>query len=184
MKSLKEHINGIVLCLFELIVGILLLINPISFTTWIIMIAGIFLIILGFIEVVKYFRTSTEEASLGQALAKGLLFLLAGGFCVLKTEWFIVTFPVLTIIYGIIILVTGIVKIQLMADMLRQKNKKWFWAAINAIISIICSIVILKSPFTSTMFLWMFTGASLIVEGILDIVTLIMWKKSSEGKNV
>ena len=36
MKSLKENANGIVLCLFELIVGILLLINPVSFTAWII----------------------------------------------------------------------------------------------------------------------------------------------------
>lgn len=184
MKSLKENVSGIVLCLFELIVGILLLINPVSFTTWVIMVAGIVLMILGLVEVVKYFRASTKEALLGQSLAKGILCLLGGGFCVLKTEWFIVTFPVLTIIYGIIILVTGIGKIQLTVDMLRQKNKKWFWAAINAVLSVICAVVILKSPFTSTTVLWMFTGASLIAEGVLDIVTMIVGKKTPEGNNV
>ena len=182
MKSLKENLTGIVLCLFELIVGILLLINPVSFTTWIIMIAGIVMMILGLVEVVKYFRSGVKEGSLGQTLAKGLLFLLGGGFCVFKTEWFIVTFPVLTIIYGVIILVTGVGKIQLMVDMLRQKNKKWFWAAINAVVSIVCAIVILKSPFTSTAGLWMFTGVSLIAEGVLDIVTMIVGKKAPEGE--
>lgn len=183
MKTLKEHANGIVLCLFELIVGILLLIDPIALTTWIIMIAGIALIVLGIIDIVKYFRTGADEASLGQTFAKGVLCLLGGGFCVLKTEWFIVTFPVLTIIYGIVILVTGVGKLQLTVDMLRHKNKKWFWAGISAVVSIICAIVVLSSPFTSTAVLWVFTGISLIVECVLDILAMIFGRKASKGNN-
>lgn len=184
MKILKEHANGIVLCLFELIVGTLLLINPVGFTSWIIMIAGIVLMVIGLVETIRYFKTSAKEAAVSQTLVKGLLSILAGGFCTFRTEWFIVTFPVLTIIYGVVILMTGIGKIQLTVDMLRQKNKKWFWAAINAVVSIISAVVILNSPFTSTAILWMFTGASLLVEGILDIVTLIAGKKSEEGASV
>lgn len=182
MKTLKAHFSGIVLCLFELIVGILLLIEPVSFTSSIIMIAGIALIILGIVEIVKYFRADAKEASLGQTLVKGLIAILAGGFCAFKTEWFIATFPVLTIIYGVVILVTGIGKIQLAVDMARQKNKKWFLAAINAVVSIICAIVILRSPFTSTVVLWVFTGASLIAEGVLDVITLIAGRKTEEGE--
>lgn len=182
MKTFKENINNIALCLFEFIVGILLLINPIGFTSGIIKIIGFVLIILGIIEIVKYFKESVKEASIGQTLVKGLLSVLAGGFCAFKTEWFVVTFPVLTIIYGIIILITGIGKVQLTVDMLRQKNKKWFWAAINAFISIICAIVILNSPFSSTAILWIFTGITLIFEGVLDILTMVM-KKNEEGNN-
>ena len=81
MKSLKENADGIVLCLFELIVGILLLINPVGFTAGIITIAGIVLMILGRIEVVKYFRMSADEAMLSQALTKGLLSLLPQIHC-------------------------------------------------------------------------------------------------------
>lgn len=184
MNSLKGNVNVIMLCLFELIVGTLLLINPVGFTAGIIMVVGIVMILLGLIDVVRYFRTSADEALLEQTLAKGLLSLLAGIFCVWKTEWFIVTFPVLTILYGILILVAGISKIQLTVDMLRMKNKKWFWAAISAVISIACAIAILQSPFASTAVLWMFTGASLIVEGIIDIVTMIAGRKTSEGNPV
>lgn len=184
MKTIKENVPGIVLCLFELIVGILLLINPIGFTTLIILSAGIVLMIQGMIEIVKYFLTNIKEATLEQTLTKGLLSLLAGGFGVLKTDWFIATFPVLTIIYGVIILVAGVGKIQLTFDMLRQKNNKWFLAAISALLSIVCAVVILKNPFASTTALWVFTGASLIAEGVMDIVTLIMGKRLSEEVQV
>lgn len=183
MGTVKEKASGIVLCLFELIVGVLLLINPVGFTAGIIKVTGIVLMILGLIEIVKYFRTSAEEAFLGQMLVKGLVSVLAGAFCTFKTEWFILTFPVLTIIYGVIILLVGLGKVQLTVDMVRRKNKNWVWAAINAVISIVCATVILNNPFTSTTVVWVFTGASLIVEGVLDIITFFVKGKPREGSD-
>ena len=53
MKSLKENANSIALCLFELVVGILLMINPIGFTSGIIKIAGVVMLALGVVEIVK-----------------------------------------------------------------------------------------------------------------------------------
>lgn len=176
MKKAKEFAGGIVFCLLELIAGIMLLIDPLSLTFWIIMISGVAMMVVGVLEVVKYFRTSVREASLGQSLTKGLLALLVGGFCVFKTEWFLAAFPVLTILYGVVILMSGIGKVQFAVDMLRQKNEKWFWPAINAVISVICAFVILRSPFSSTVALWIFTGASLIVEGVLDLITVFVGK--------
>ncbi|MDO4321459.1 MAG: DUF308 domain-containing protein [Lachnospiraceae bacterium] len=177
-EKANEKVNGIVLCLFELVVGVLLLINPVGFTAGIIKVAGVVLMILGLIEIVKYFRMNAEEASLGQALVKGLVSVLAGAFCTFRTEWFILTFPVLTTIYGVILLLVGLGKIQLTVDMVRRKNKNWVWAAVNAVVSIVCAIIILSSPFTSTTVLWIFTGASLIVEGAFDIITFLVDRKS------
>lgn len=184
METVKEKANGIILCLFELIVGILLLIDPVEFTAGIIKAAGIILMILGLIEIIKYFRTSAEEAFLGQMLTKGLIFVLAGAFCTFRTGWFIITFSVLAIIYGIIVLLVGIGKIQLTVDMIRRKNKNWIWAAINAVISIVCAMVILNNPFASTTVLWVFTGASLIVEGVFDIITFFVRGNSQEGNDI
>lgn len=178
MKKLK-NMNGILLCLFEIVVGILLLIDPLGFTTGIITTAGIVLLIIGLITVIKYFRTEADEASTGQYLVKGLVALLAGAFCTFKSHWFIVTFPALTIIYGIVVLITGLGKVQLTFDMIRKKNKKWFLAIISALLSIICAVVILNNPFTSTTVLWIFTGITLIVESVIDIITLIV---SGSGK--
>lgn len=180
MKNLKNNINGILLCLFEIVVGILLLINPLGFATGIITTAGIILMLLGLITVIKYFRTEAEEASRGQYLVKGLVALLAGAFCTFKTNWFIVTFPVLSIVYGIAVLIIGLGKVQFTFDMIRKKNEKWFLGIISALLSIICAVVILNNPFSSTVVLWMFTGITLIAESIVNIITLIV--SGSSGK--
>lgn len=169
----RENGSSIFLCLFEVVVGILLLINPVSFTSGIIIAAGIALLCIGLTSIIKYFKADAEEAALSQSLLQGLVALLAGGFCAFNSHWFVVTFPVLTIIYGIVILVTGLGKVQMAVDLLRAKRKKWFIAAISAVISIACGVVILNSPFSSTAILWVFTGISLIVEAVVDIVALI-----------
>lgn len=173
MRVLRERAGGIIICIFELVVGVLLFVNPVGFTSGIIMVAGAVLMVLGLVEIVKYFRTNAQEASCGQMLVKGLLSVLVGAFCAFRAEWFITTFPVLTVLYGVAILVTGIGKIQLTVDMLRLKRKKWGWAAVNAGISLICAFVILRMPFASTNVLWIFTGAVLAVEGVMDLVTFL-----------
>jgi len=178
MKYIKENVNIIILCIFELVVGILLMVNPVGFTSWIIRVAGVVMMMMGIREAVRYFRTDAAEAATGQNLMKGLFFILTGGFCTFRTDWFIATFPVLTIIYGVTTLIAGIGKIQLTVDMFRQKNRKWTWAALNAAVSLICAVIILSSPFTSTAVLWMFTGASLLAEGVLDTATLITGRKA------
>ena len=76
MKKLKKLLSCILFCLFELIAGIFLLINPLSFTSWIIEAAGIVLVIVGIAEVFRYFTSNVKEASLGQTLAKELLSVL------------------------------------------------------------------------------------------------------------
>lgn len=174
MKFLKQHTNHIILCLFEALVGILLLINPIGFTSGIITAGGVLLLLVGIASIIKYFRAEASEAAASQSLTKGLAALLAGAFCVLRYQWFLVTFPALTILYGVVILVTGLGKIQAAIDMLRQKNNRWFLAAISAVVSLVCAVVILNNPFSSTVILWTFTGISLIVEVIFDVVAIIV----------
>lgn len=172
MKSLKQNGNILIMCLIEAVVGILLLVDPLRFTAGIIIAAGIVLMLCGLVNVIRYFRCAPEEAALGQLLAKGLVFLLAGACGTFKSQWFIVTFPVIAVLYGVAVLLIGIGKLQTAVDMLRLKNKKWWWRAISAAVSLICAVVIILNPFTSSVVLWQFTGISLLVEAVFDIITL------------
>ncbi len=181
MKAHKQNANAIILCIIEVVVGILLLVDPVRFTAGIIIAVGIALMISGLLNVIRYFKSSPEEAAVGQLLMQGLVALLAGAFCVLNPQWFILTFPVIAILYGIAVLIGGLSKVQITVDMLRMKNPKWWWGAISAVISIVCALVIINNPFSSTVALWWFTGISLIVEAVFDLVTLIMGRKNSEG---
>lgn len=181
MKKTEQITNSIILCLFEVLVGVLLLINPVAFTSGIIITTGVVLLVIGLINIIRYFRTDALEAALSQSLARGLMALLVGFFCTFNSHWFIATFPVLTIVYGIAILITGLSKVQLTVDMLRAKKNKWFLAAISAVISLLCSVIILNNPFASTAALWTFTGISLIAEAIFDVINLLVNRKDKEA---
>lgn len=184
MKFLKQHSNTILLSLFEILVGILLLIDPIGFTSGIITAFGIVLLAGGIICIVNYFRMDAVAAAASQSLAKGLVAVGAGTFCIFKTGWFIATFPLLTILYGIAVLGASMIKIQWTVDVIRLKYNKWFLPAISAVISLICAAVILANPFTTTLALWMFTGISLILEAIFDVIALFFNKNNGKSETI
>ncbi|MGM9521760.1 MAG: HdeD family acid-resistance protein [Oscillospiraceae bacterium] len=172
MHTSKENTGGIVTCLVEVLVGILLLVNPIGFTSGIIIALGILLLIGGVVKIIRYFRISAEQSSMEQNLFKGLIGVIAGLFCILRSQWFIVTFPVLTILYGVINLIAGLFKVQLTVDAIRLKSR-WGWSAFSAVVTILFAAIILLNPFSSTVFLWTFTAVTLIIEAVLDLLSMI-----------
>ena len=95
-----------------------------------------------------------------------------------RSNWFIVTFPLLTVIYGVLTLLGGINKVPWAIDMLRAKQKYWFVAIISAGLTLVFSALILANPFASTAVLWTFIAVTLIVEAVIDIVAFILGRKS------
>ncbi len=181
MKTIKENTLGFIVCLFEIIVGILLLVSPIGFTSGIIITAGILLCLLGLKSVIKYFRTDINEAIKSQLLFKGSIFLIIGLFCIIKSNWFVATFPLLTVLYGIGILLAALIKLQNTVNLIRLKKRNWYISAIGTVASAVCAIIILFNPFSSTAVLWMFTGITLIAEAFVDVISLLVNGKESEA---
>ena len=177
MRAIQKNSGSILMCVLEILVGVLLLVDPTGFTSAVIIAAGVALILYGAICIVRYFRADAAESALRQSLFKGLLLLLGGLFCVLRSRWFVATFPLLTILYGIGILISGVGKIQWAADMIRFGRKRWYLPAISAVFSLIFAAVILCNPFTTTAVLWSFTGIVLIVEAVFDIVAIVLGGK-------
>ena len=184
MKAIKDFLGGALVCVLEMVVGILLLIDPYTFTVGIVTVCGVFLLVAGVVSVIRYFTVEAPLAAAGQLLTKGLTMLLAGGFCVTNAAWFLTVLPVMAIIYGIVVLVTGLGKIQWAFDLIRAKKGKWIVAAISAVISIACGAVILANPFATTDILWAFTGIVLIGQAVIDIVALLLSgaKKKTAGE--
>ncbi len=178
MNKVNSGNSSLLMSLIEIVIGILLLINPVGFTSGIIVALGIVLTFMGIGQVIGYFRADAEEAASSGKLTKGILFVILGLFCAFKSEWFIATFPVITILYGILILVTGVSKFQKAVDMVRVKQKYWFVALISALLTLVFAALILSNPFASTAVLWTFIGISLIVEAAMDLVTFIFARKS------
>ena len=177
MKKNDKKLNAILLCIAELVIGVLLLIKPVGFTRGIIIALGIPLMLKGVGYVISYIRKKPQEASEGNLLAKGLLMTCGGLFCMFRSGWFITVFPALTILYGLMTLVTAFGKIQWTADLFRAKHKYWFLALISAVLSIARAVMIMTNPFASTAAMWIFIGVSMIVEAVMDVVTIIFEKE-------
>ena len=182
MKQLKKHLTGILLCLFEMIVGVLVLIDPMGFIKGILAAAVIILMLIGLVWVIQYCRLEPKPAAKGQFLLKGQLALSAGCFCAFRAEWLLLTFPAFTFLLGVAVFVAGLVKVQLAMDMARVGNKRWFLGLIGAVVSLVCAVVILKEPFKTAEVLWAFTGVSLIVEAVVDAAMLIISNSPAKEK--
>ena len=174
MGFLKQNGSAIVAGLVELLVGILLFVNPEGFTSGILMAVGAVLLICGVFCMIHYFNTDPVQAALEQNFTKGLIMILLGGFLTLRTQQAIRFFTAITHLYGIAILIIGVVKLQQSVDLLRLKARYWFLAGVNAVLAILFAAVILSNPFTTTIVLWRVAAIALIVEAVLDLVVLIM----------
>lgn len=184
MKTLVKKTGGILYSLLQAIVGILLLIDPIGLTSGILVTFGVVLTVMGVVSIVNYFRTPIETASNEQYLMKGLLSVLVGCFCIFCTEWLVATLPLVSIIYGVIMLLAGLTKVQLTFDALRKKDGKWFLGLISAAISIVCAVVVLTNPFTTTRVLWVFTGVAMIVDAVFDVFAVLFGGKKKKDETV
>ena len=173
MSRLNFAIGKLILLLFEAAVGVVLLINPIGFATVFVTVVGVLLAAVGLMFILQYFRSEPTEAQKGQGLLKGCCALLVGLFCSLNTQWFIDAFPLLTVIHGIVILFTGIIRLQWTADMLRLKLKRWYIAAGGAVISIVLAVIIFVNPFGVSQAIWTFIGITFLVDALADLAVLI-----------
>ncbi|MCD8341191.1 MAG: DUF308 domain-containing protein [Clostridiales bacterium] len=172
MKTCKENLSNLIMSLCELVIGILLLLDPIGYTTGVIAVVGVVLTALGIISAVSHFRLPPEEAARGYQLTVGLIEIAGGLFCVFCSDWFISAFPVLTLLYGVVLLVTGFVKVQWVVDLARMKRRQWFLPLIEAALAFLGAVILFRNPLTSSSFLWGYAAVTLIAEAVMDIVTV------------
>lgn len=174
MEKIREmfrgRTGGFVLCGLEILVGVLLLIAPVSFTRSVIIAGGWLLVLSGVWSIVRYFTMPPEDGVKTQALFRGLLLGMGGAACITQYGWFLTAFPLLTVLYAIWMLALAAMKLQKMADMLRMKAGRWYVPAIAAGIAILLATVILLNPFGAVNAVWTFAGVSLIAEAVMELV--------------
>lgn len=180
MKNIKFVKNSIAFSIIEFIIGIILLFRPEGFTSAIIIAIGCMMIVSGVISTVRYFRCERSEAMNTNLLSRGLLLLIAGCFFVFNSTWFIVTFAVTTVLYGILMLFIGVIKFQNAIDGIRFKLKYRYINLIGAVLTLAAAILIIVNPFVSAQFIWKFIAVSMLVEAVMDIVSYCLIKGSKE----
>lgn len=184
MKKFKKYLTEGLFCLFELISGLLVLINSKGFNKFVIAVAGIGLIIYGLLQVIRYYQSEPKVAAQNRYLMKGLLILSCGCFCAFRSHWFVAVLPSFSFALGVGVFVVGLVKIQRAMDMVRMDHKQWYIAFIDAAVSLACAATILNGRSATGTLLWIFTGILLILDGAADIAMLVRSNAPKKPKTV
>ncbi len=174
MDRVKANLPAFIMFILEAAVGILLLVNPIGFTSAIVRAVGIGMAVGGAIWCIKYFRTEVMEAASSGMLFVGVVCVMIGLVLIFKTEWLITTFTVLIMMYAVMILLLGVLKLQWTVDLIRMKRERWVVSALSALIAILFGLLIIWNPFKTTEILWSLAGAGLIAQAIFDIIALFV----------
>lgn len=173
MKKFLKNFKNILLCLFELIAGLLVVINSKGFNKIVIIAAGFGLILTGLVQVIKYYRAEPKAAAQKNYLMKGLLLLSTGCFCAFRSNWFVAVLPSFSFLLGVGVFLIGLAKIQQAMDMVRLDQKQWYYAFIGAAVSLACAATILNGPIATKKILWIFTGIILVFVAVADIAMLV-----------
>lgn len=170
-KFLTSKIGNILLCIAEIIVGVLLLVNPDAVTSAFIIGAGAVMILTGIVFCTLYFVGEAEKMVIKQLLFKGLLLIILGVLCVTQYGVLLAALPFVTWVYAIAMLILAAYKVQCTVDILRLSGIRWYFPAISAALAVVLALFILLNPNV-----WGFMGVSIILEAGLEIATIILLK--------
>lgn len=182
MKFLKNNLPLLLMILFEMVIGIFLLMNPEAFITTIIRIFGILLLAFALISVIRLFRLKKENGKINvPTIILGVLCLASGIICAFFPDW---VFGLLTLlhaaaatIFGLLMIIFGVYKCITFIEAKSAKIPVSPFVLFSGLISGLLGVIILLNPFSAGNFIYTFAGISLIVEAIFDIVTLIFVAK-------
>lgn len=190
MEKIKKFfkvvkLQSLLTALALIVVGILFMVFPADASRIVCITCGWALIIWGVLKAVTWFVNDLRAIG-SYSLVGGIALLAFGILIVLHPDF---TAGVVTLVFGILLIIDSVVKIQQAADMGRLKVPFWWSLLIVAAVTLVLGILIVCDPFANADVLAVFIGASLLTDGVLDIVTLIYYtvkvqKRVVSNKNV
>lgn len=157
--------------LVALVIGVLILINPVAsgavMMKFVSIVLAIYMVIAGlvFLGSMIFSKAMSGWRRVGNALL-GLLYLIAGIiiFANLGTTAAVLT-AFLSIFIGVVWIFEGI-----MSFAAAKESPSKTWSIIYGIISLIAGIVLIVTPLVAAVTLWILVGASMAVMGVVQIV--------------
>lgn len=176
VKSTKREVTFVDIAL--LILGILMIIFPEQSGDIICIFIGVILGIWGLVRLITYFASGKVESFGSFALVQGAA-LLGFGILFIINPGMLKAF--LSAALAIILIVSGVMKLQYAVDFLRLKAKFWYISLLGAIISITLGAIVFFNPFTTAKWLMLFIGISLVVNALWDLASVAILSKIAKN---
>ena len=172
MKKFLNNLkwNMIAYSIILILLGIFLVMNPLTSASLLCDIVGYLIILLGVYHVLRYFSMDIHISFFKNDLLFGMIFILMGCVVIIRKEFFLTLTPM---IIGIGIICSGINKLQDGINAKRLGYSGSLTYILLAAISIIAGILVELDPFSSNQALFMVMGFSLIYSGVSDLYSTI-----------
>ena len=128
----------------------------------------------GLLLIIAYARGTIWEAVAGVRLTVGLALAFMGVLLLFNPNFLLSLLPFL---WGLSLLVGGFGKVQMAADLKRIGDRFWWYALIAALLSFMLGALAITRPVFIAAVLTQFVGASLLIEGVLDLVSFLTLNK-------
>lgn len=175
-NKIKRTFNvSLITSIIFVIVGLFLFIKPDTTISLISYVFGGVLLLMGLINVYKYFSSNNKLNMFSFDLAYGVLLVIAGLFLIIDTSIFA---KVINIILGIWIIVNSITKFQYGIVLKKVKNSDWGYTIFVSLLSFFWGILLLVNPFESALTITQIIGIFIIVYAVLDIIDNFVIRKN------
>ena len=165
-SKLGYILTSLLLC----IAGLLLMLLPDASATAICYVAGSLLILCGGIKLIGYFSKDLYRLAFQFDLAFGLFSLAMGLVMVVMPR------SVLSLMHfaiGVLVLVDGLCKVQTALEAKRFGIAQWGLIAAVAVLSSAFGLLLMVNPFSGMRVLMVMIGASLLLEGLLNLCVAV-----------
>lgn len=171
MNIFQRVKNGIMISgVFLILAGLVLLFFPEATTKTIAYMSAALLLLMGVAQIIGYFRNEPGMGRYSGGMVLGIFLIVIGLLIYYKSETVISIIPV---ILGVIIVISGVAKLQQAIDLARMRMSRWSTVLVIALLNIVLGGVIIFNPFSTVMTLLRFVGIGLIYSGLSDIISTL-----------
>ena len=179
MEKFKRLLPTLLMLVFEIAIGVMLLIDGEKLTGIIFIIFGVLMLVGGIINLIVCLVKARKGGTLEtMPLVMSVIMIAIGGFFTAASGSVTQVVSTITMIYGVIMTINGVIKL---ADYLAFRTFAAYgngFIVFSAVLSILFGIVIAFNPFGTALVIWTLLGIALLVSAGLDIITLIIYGKA------
>jgi len=152
------------------VLGVLLILWPSQSQNIIFTILGCGLCIWGIIKIIIYFKEDVQTGMLSQSFSMGASLVVIGVVIIIFSAKL---GDMMAVIFACMLLFGAIYKIQMAFDLKKLKSDNWFIPLFGALIAMVLAILVFVNLFNAEKVLIIFIGVSLIIEAILNMMSVI-----------
>lgn len=151
--------------------GIVLIASPETLASAMCSVMGVAAAVFGAVKLVSYFSKDLFRLAFQHDLAEGILLVILGVTCAVRPELFL---GFMGAVFGVCVLADGLFKIQVAVDAKEFGVGKWWLILAASVVTAIAGFFLIIDPIGGAAAAAVILGISLIAEGVLNLITVLV----------